>query len=139
MVRFEAHARLAPDEAPHAYGTTLITVHNAAGELERTEVRGRELEVIEIRPLVELDDGRHIASERCEQWHVVRLSSSRAAVRRDIEQSLFGHGGPAHGRNRWPGLMRALAAAGVTADDELLEALPRTVIVDPGVTGRFRA
>ncbi len=70
-------------------------------------------------PVVELDDGRRIAADRCEQWLAARLSSSRAAVRRDVEQSLFGGGEPGHDRHRWPGLIRALAAAGAADDDSL--------------------
>jgi hypothetical protein len=77
MVRLGARVSIAPDRAPGAYGAPLIRVYDAAGGEVRTEVRGRELEVLDIVLFVELDGGERVATAVGENRLVARLGELR--------------------------------------------------------------
>lgn len=62
MVRLGARVSLAGDRGSQAYGATLVVYRDSAGRETKRELRGRDLEVLDIVLFVELDDGEGVAT-----------------------------------------------------------------------------
>jgi hypothetical protein len=121
MVSLGASVSIAPDQEPKTYGTTLIRVHDAAGHEVRSEVRGRELEVLDIVLFIELDDGERVSTTPGEIRLIARLDGTMDDLRERVGQMAYEDG------DRWPrwrNLMAALKTRGVHADDPAIAALP---------------
>jgi hypothetical protein len=121
MVSLGASVSIAPGQEPETYGATLIRVYDAAGREVRTEVRGRELEVLDIVTFVELDDGERVATTPGEARLIARLDGTMEELREEVGRMVYDDG------DRWPrwrNLMAALKNRGVHADDPAIAALP---------------
>src|SRR5687768_17914396 len=121
MLSLGARVSLAPDREPEAYGSTLIRVHHADGREVRSEVRGRELELLDIVLFVQLDDGERLASGLGETRLIARLGWSAEQLREEVSRVVYDDG------DRWPrwrDLISGLERRGVSADDAALAALP---------------
>jgi hypothetical protein len=121
MVRLGASVSIAPDQEPEAYGATLISVYDAAGREKRGEVRGRELELLDIVMFIELDDGERVSNAPEEIRLLARLDGTMHELRERVEQMVYDDG------DRWPrwrNLMAALKTREVHADDPAIAALP---------------
>jgi hypothetical protein len=134
MVRLGAHVSLAPDRAGETYGATLIRVHDAAGREVRREVRGRELEVLDIVLFVERDDGERVASAPGETRLIARLGGSAEQLRQDVRRIVYDDGDR---RPRWLDLMARLESRGVSGDDDALAALPLVLEFDDKVVALY--
>ncbi len=134
MARLGARVSLAPDRAPEAYGATLIRVHDAAGREVRREVRGRELEVLDVVLFVVLDDGERVASAPGETRLIARLGGSAEQLREDVRRIVYDDG------DRWPrwlDLMARLESRRVSADDAALAALLLVLEFDDEVVALY--
>jgi hypothetical protein len=121
MVSLGASVSTAPDQEPETYGATLIRFHDAAGREVRSEVRGRELEVLDIVLFIELDDGERVSTPPGEIRLIGRLDGTMDELRERVEQMVYDDG------DRWPrwrNLMAALKSRGVDADDPAIATLP---------------
>jgi hypothetical protein len=134
MVRLGTRVSIAPDREPEAYGATLISVHDAAGRRVRTEVRGRELEVLDIVLFVELDDGERVATAVGANRLIIRLGESAEQLREDVRRIVYDDGDR---RPRWHDLMAGLESRGVDADDAALAALPLVLEFDDEVLALY--
>jgi hypothetical protein len=121
MVRLGARVSLAPDRAPEAYGSPLIRVHDAAGRELRREIRGRELELLDIVPFVELDDGERVATGPGKIRLIVGLGGSAEQLRERVRRMVYDDGDR---RPRWLDLMSGLESRGVGADEAGIATLP---------------
>ena len=134
MVRLGASVSIAPDQEPETYGATLIRVHDAAGREVSSEVRGRELEVLDIVIFIELDDGERVLTTPGEIRLIARLDGTMDELRERVEQMVYDDG------DRWPrwrNLMAALKAQDVHADDPTIAALPLTFEFTDEVLGLY--
>jgi hypothetical protein len=121
MVSLGASVSIAPDQEPETYGATLIRVYDAAGREVRSEVRGRELEVLDIVRFVELDDGERVATDPGETRLIARLDRTMEELREQVRYLVYDD------EDRWPRwreLMAVLKDRGVRADDPAIAALP---------------
>ena len=130
MVRLGARVSLAPDREPERYGATLAKVYDASGREVRREVRGRELEMLDIVLFVELDDGDRVATRLGEIKLAARLEESAEQLRAEVLRIVYDDGDRTP---RWAGLMADLESMGVNADDAALAALPLVLEFDDEV------
>lgn len=129
MARLGAHVPLATEDAP-AYGAVLHRIYDGTGREVRTEARGRELEVLEIVPFVELDAGDRVTTATGKNRLIVRRDGSAAELREEVRRIAYDD----TDRNpRWLDLMRDLERKGVKADDAALAALPFVLEIDDEV------
>ena len=138
MVRLGARVSLVPDRGRQAYGATLCVVHDAAGREVRRELRGRELELLDIVLFVELDDGERVACRPGETTLATRLPWSADQVRQEVRRIAYDDGDRPD-RPRWRDLMAGLESRGVGASDAALAALPFALELDDPLTARFEA
>jgi hypothetical protein len=134
MVRLGARVSLAPDREPEPYGATLLRVHDAAGLEVRSEVRGRELEVLDIVLFVELDDGERVTTRLGETKLIARFEHSAEQLRADVRRMVYDDGDRSP---RWADLMAGLQGRGVSADDAALGALPLVLEFDDGLAALY--
>ncbi len=134
MVRMGARVSLAEDRPPEAYGSTLISVHDAAGRQVRREVRGRELEVLDIVQFVDLDDSECVATSPGETRLIAPLSWSVEQLRDEARRIVYDDGDR---RPRWHDLLEALEATGISATDASLAALPFVIELDNEVAAQY--
>ena len=124
MVSLGASVSIAPDQEPETYGVTLIRVHDAAGREVRSEVRGRELEVLDIVMFIELDDDERVSTTPGEIRLIARLDGTMDELRERVEQVVYDDG------DRWPrwrNLMAVWNTREMHADDPTIAALPLTL------------
>jgi hypothetical protein len=136
MVSLGASVSTAPDQEPENYGATLIRVHDAAGREVRSEVRGRELEVLDIVLFIELDDGQRVSTTPGEIRLIARLDGTMNELRERVGQMVYDDG------DRWPRwrkLMAALKTRGVHADDPAIATLPLILEFTDEVRALYRS
>ena len=88
MVRIGPGVSLAADRSPHRYGATMIWVHDRARNLVRTEVRGRDVELLNIVQFVELDDGQRVTSPE-QTSAIFSLDSGVDELRERVRQTVY--------------------------------------------------
>jgi hypothetical protein len=138
MVCLGARVALVPDRGEWAYGATLQVVCDRSGREVRRELRGRELEVLDIVLFVELDDGERVASRPGENMLATRLPWTADLVRDDVRRIAYDNGDRPD-RPRWRELLAGLESRGVRASDAALPGLPFVLELDDSVTARYEA
>ena len=134
MVRMGARVSIAA--APPGYGAPMQRVHDQAGRLVRTEVRGRDLELLDLVQFVDLVDGRRVSTT--EQFLLSVALDSNVDELRDRVRELVQMGGDRY-KPRWQDLIDALHEEGVSTDEPSLAALPWVFERDDDVGARFGA
>jgi hypothetical protein len=133
MARLGAHVSLAPDREPEAYGAILLRVLDAAGREVRSEVRGRELEVLDIVLFVELDDGDRVPTRPGETMLIARIGWSAGQLRERVRRIVCDN----RELRPWRELMVGLESRGLRADDSVLTALPLVLEFDDEVAALY--
>ena len=98
MVSLGALVSIAPDQESEAYGATLIRVYDAAGREVRSEVRGGELELLDIVVFIELDDGERVLTTPGEIRLLARLDGTMDELRERVREMVYDNG------DHWPPL-----------------------------------
>jgi hypothetical protein len=117
---------LAPDNGWSAYGAPLVVVHDAAGQEVRRELRGRDLELLDIVTFVELDDGERVATRPGETMLTTALPWDANQIRDDVRRIVYDDGDRPD-RPRWRDLLADLERRGVAANDAALDRRPFAV------------
>jgi hypothetical protein len=141
MIRMGAQATLAPDPGNWGRATVeYVTVNSAGNETGRFTVDDdAEALALNLVHFVDLADGRRITTEHL---GAITLITGRDIgideLRDEIRETIFDDEArevddELAAEPRWPDMAETLAAAGVAADDEALEALPFVVELDDEV------